>query len=335
MPSRDSHELRHCDTARQARSGWPRWNVDASNPAPLSASASSAATTPNQRVPGSAPNSVQHTEPDQHAIAGTRRRGQENDGERGVHRDSTRSIQRSTDAPAPVVSPWRLRRRHRLRPASRRQVLVHRLVAHLRHQIEPAALGDKLRHIAVGIAEIAKVPRLRRAGGNAGRHPLRLRNVRIVDTVDAQRALAHHALVLVELARAIRTRPGAQLAADTDVGVDQHDAVLGPLVAGAGGTDRDAGGLLAVQAGPRKMHGAALGAGARLVGVHAIQPDAVWMILISVEIRQRRGMARGVPLLAVHRAGVAANTGVQVDDEAEFLCARRWNIGHGVAPDTL
>src|SRR6266700_956683 len=31
-PSRESHELRHCEKARQARSGWPRWKVEDSSP---------------------------------------------------------------------------------------------------------------------------------------------------------------------------------------------------------------------------------------------------------------------------------------------------------------
>ena len=41
-------------------------------------------------------------------------------------------------------------------------------------------------------------------------------------------------------------------------------------------------------------------------------------------------MAGGVPFLAVHRAGVAADAGVEVDDEAELLRARhgRGSAGH-------
>ena len=70
------------------------------------------------------------------------------------------------------------------------------------------------------------------------------------------------------------------------------------------------------------MHGAAVRAGAGFVGVHAVQPDAIWMVLIRVEVAQRRGVAGGIPLLAVHRAGMAADAGVQVDDQAEF----RWAL---------
>src|SRR5687768_952651 len=35
-PSRDSQELRHCEKARQARSGRPRWNSDAISPLAVS-----------------------------------------------------------------------------------------------------------------------------------------------------------------------------------------------------------------------------------------------------------------------------------------------------------
>ena len=33
MPSRDSHDVRHCENARQARSGLPRWPTEQSSPA--------------------------------------------------------------------------------------------------------------------------------------------------------------------------------------------------------------------------------------------------------------------------------------------------------------
>src|SRR5277367_2748281 len=138
------------------------------------------------------------------------------------------------------------------------------------------------------------MPRLRRTRRNTRGNPLLFRHVLVVDAIDAERTLAHHAFIFIELARAVRARPGAQLAADTDVGVDQHDAILGALIAGAGGTDGDAGRLLAVQTGPREMHGAAIRPLPRLVGVHAIQPDAVWMVLIRVEVGQRRGVPGGV-----------------------------------------
>src|SRR5579872_6138480 len=132
------------------------------------------------------------------------------------------------------------------------------------------------------------MPSLRRACRDAGRHALLFGNMLVVDTIDTERTLPHHALIFVELARTIRACPRAQLAADTDVGVHQHDTVLRTLVAGAGWTDGDASGLLAMQARPREMHGAAVRSLTRFVGMHAVQPHAIRMVLIRIEIRQRR-----------------------------------------------
>src|SRR3546814_1615707 len=56
-------------------------------------------------------------------------------------------------------------------------------------------------------------------------------------------------------ARAVRAGPRAQLAADALVLVDQHDAVLGALVAGAGGAHGHAGRRFAVQARAREVQG--------------------------------------------------------------------------------
>src|SRR6185436_2514499 len=104
-----------------------------------------------------------------------------------------------------------------------------------------------------GIAEIAEMARRGGAGGDAGRHALLGREGLVVDAVDAERALLHDAGILVELARAVGTGPRAQLAADAEILVDQHDAVLGALERRAGRADRDAGGLGAMQAGPWEM----------------------------------------------------------------------------------
>src|SRR3546814_15894653 len=71
-------------------------------------------------------------------------------------------------------------------------------------------------------------------------------------------------------ARAVGAGPGAQLAADAGVCVDQHDAVLGALVGGAGRADGDAGRVVAVQAGLGKAHRAAL----PVVGPHLEAVDS-------------------------------------------------------------
>src|SRR5262245_43429561 len=51
-PSRDSHDERHCEKARQARSGWPRWNVEAISPNETSPRETPIAREPNQRLSG-------------------------------------------------------------------------------------------------------------------------------------------------------------------------------------------------------------------------------------------------------------------------------------------
>src|SRR3712207_3487004 len=150
---------------------------------------------------------------------------------------------------------------------------------------------------------------------------------------DAERALLHHARVLVHLPRAVGAGPGAEAAADAGLGVDQHDPVLGALVGGAGRADGDAGGVLAVEAGPREVDGAPPIALAGFVGVDAVEPHALGARGVGVEVRQRRAVAGGVPLLAVHRAGLASDAGIEVDDEAERLGARGpvRERGHGRA----
>src|SRR5262249_53335568 len=138
----------------------------------------------------------------------------------------------------------------------------------------------------------------------------------------AQRALLHRADHLVVFARAIGTGPGAQLASDAQILVDEDDAVLGPLVGGAGRADLDASRLLAMQAGAREVHGAAGGAIARLEAVDAVDPHAHRVGAVGVLVGQRGHVPAGVPLLAVDGAGMAAHAEIEVDDEAELLPAR-------------
>src|SRR6266849_1608248 len=85
-----------------------------------------------------------------------------------------------------------------------------------------------------------------RAARDAGRLPILGGEVLVVDPVDAQRAFLHHTGVVVELAGPIGASPGAQLAADADRLVDQHDPVLGALVGGARRAHGDAGRFIAM-----------------------------------------------------------------------------------------
>ena len=162
------------------------------------------------------------------------------------------------------------------------------------------------------------MPRACGAGGHAGGHAVGLRHGLVVNPVDTQRAFLHDAGIGVVFARAIGAGPGTELAADAGVLVDQHDAVFLALVGCAGRAHGYAGGVLAMQAGTREMDGPAFGAFAGLECVDAVEPDAVRIGAVGIVIRQRRRMSPGVPFLAVHCAGVTADAGVQIDDEAQF-----------------
>src|SRR5215208_2998290 len=54
-PSRDSQDERHCENARHARSGRPRWNTEERRPTAASPKALAKAATPNQGLTGSRP----------------------------------------------------------------------------------------------------------------------------------------------------------------------------------------------------------------------------------------------------------------------------------------
>jgi hypothetical protein len=52
IPSRESQEERHCETARQARSGRPRWKVEAMRPKEIAPKERAKAASANQRLSG-------------------------------------------------------------------------------------------------------------------------------------------------------------------------------------------------------------------------------------------------------------------------------------------
>src|SRR5690606_21922506 len=123
----------------------------------------------------------------------------------------------------------------------------------------------------------------------------------VVDAVHAQRAFLHHAFDFGVLARAVGAGPRTQLAADALVLVDQHDAVLGALVAGAGRAHRHAGRGFAVQAGTREMQrhrrlrvlpGHRGGRSRRtlrgdFIAVHAVEPHAGRRLAVRLFVGQR------------------------------------------------
>src|SRR5690606_23388139 len=86
-----------------------------------------------------------------------------------------------------------------------------------------------------------------------------------------------------------------------------------------GRADRHAGRVLAMQAGLGEVHRAAVAVvGDHLEAVDAVEPHAGGIGAVGVAVGQRRRMSGGVPLLAVHRAGVTADADVEVDDQAEL-----------------
>jgi hypothetical protein len=57
--------------------------------------------------------------------------------------------------------------------------------------------------------------------------------------------------------------------------------------------------------------------------MHAVEPNAFLRGGIRMLIGQRRHMATGVPFLAIRRTGMAADTGIQINDKTKLFGARR------------
>jgi hypothetical protein len=83
------------------------------------------------------------------------------------------------------------------------------------------------------------------------------------------------------------------------------------------------------------MHRATAPVDLHLVAVHAIEEGARGVRAIGVVIAERRGIPAGVPLLAGCHAGMAADAGVEVDDEAELLRRLSGQAGHARATSGL
>ena len=278
-PSRPRATATTCATARRrarpARAArGARWRTR--RPAVMRTKASAKPTKPSQRSAVHATSPAAERKPDQQPVARAGGRREQDDRIGWMHVISATACGRPRRTGARSTrwlghgrngggSGRAAGRAAVVAPGPRRQVLVDRLVAELGQQVEAAALRHQLRDGAVRIAQVAEVARARRAGAHAGGNAVLRRRCLVIDAVDAQRALLHHAVAVVVLARAVRAGPGAQLAADAGVGIDQHDAVLGALEGGAGRADGDAGRLLAMQARAREMHGAARGTFADLV----------------------------------------------------------------------
>src|SRR5207344_1630971 len=153
------------------------------------------------------------------------------------------------------------------------------------------ALADGDRDLRLRVLHVAEQARPGRAGLHAGGLAVLLRQLLVVDAVDAEGALGHHLARFVDLARAVRAGPCAVLAADALVVVDQDDAVLGALVARPGRAHRHARRLLAVQAALREVDRVGAGEDAGLVGLHAVEEGAGRVRAVGVLVDQRPGRA--------------------------------------------
>ena len=76
------------------------------------------------------------------------------------------------------------------------------------------------------------------------------------------------------------------------------------------------------------MHRAAFITITGFIGMHAVEPNAFLGCGIRVLIGQRPHMAAGVPFLAIRRASMAADTGIQINHQAKLL-GPRYGSGQG------
>ena len=151
-PSRDSHDERHWDSARQARSGWPRWAVDAISPVAMRTKAKARHVAPKARVEAGPCAAPTRPEQCQEAVAHAGGGGEDDDRIGGMHGgpyDRTLSSQpnrRSMTSPLPASSASR-NGSAGLVVASRRgrggRYLLTGLHAHLRQQVMALTRRDQ------------------------------------------------------------------------------------------------------------------------------------------------------------------------------------------------
>ena len=129
----------------------------------------------------------------------------------------------------------------------------------------------------------------------------------IVNTINTEGAFRHDLPRFIELSSAVGAGPGTVFAADALVIVDQHDSILFAFITGARWADRHTRGVLAVQAGFRKVNGLGIGEGARLIGLNTIKKCSSGISPVWILIGKRTGCPGGIPLFAGSNTGVASN----------------------------
>ena len=175
-----------------------------------------------------------------------------------------------------------------------------------------------------------------RAGAHAGGHAVFFGQVFVVNPINAQRTFLHHTRVLIQLARAVGTGPCAQATADAFVLIHQHNPIFFAFVTGPGWADGYARCVFAMQAGFREMHGLCRAFLWRdLIAEHAVQERPGGIRAVRVHIRQWRAIILCVPPLTGGHAAMAADTGIKVDHQAEFLLLCAGQTGHQIFLATL
>jgi hypothetical protein len=80
------------------------------------------------------------------------------------------------------------------------------------------------------------------------------------------------------------------------------------------------------------MYGLAMLPFTGLICVDPVEPGAVRVSAIGVDVRERGTIATGIPLLAARDTGMAPDAGIQIDDKAELLVRFFGQHGHRRIP---
>ena len=160
---------------------------------------------------------------------------------------------------------------------------------------------------------ITKQTRIGRARQHTGRFALGFRQGFVINPIHTQGAFLHHLLLLIQFACTVRAGPGAVLAADALVVINQHNAILLALVTGASGADRDTRCVFTVQTTLGEVQGLGVGELTDLKGLHPVEEGAGRILGKRIVIKQRAGGSGGIPLFTAGHTRVAADADVKVN----------------------
>jgi hypothetical protein len=150
--------------------------------------------------------------------------------------------------------------------------------------------GDEARDEGIGIVEVARHDGLHGTDDGAGRLEPHLHAVRAVVALGGGLGLG------VDVERVVGTGLQARLATDAARAVEVHDAV-GPAVEGHRGTDRHAGGVVAVIAAQHGEVAARVGEGALLDVLHPGAVDAERDLVLFLAGHRARMTPDALPLV--------------------------------------